>query len=224
MIHYETQTLDLADEDRVQTAVVGLRYTGVNSTASPQRPRDYGGWPGRSSFQGGSIAETDDEGAIREREPGNLQIGIVPDTIDGETVDGGSLSGLENLSDFEVIYDPEAIATAILEDNYLPPDAFGGERTSPNYDVRERLFDHLKTTTDGRHRWLRNCGSTATSQLLDTVVFIVLGFGVFPALGLGGHATTGWALVSIVAGQYVVKLGVAALDTIPFYIVTEGHE
>jgi len=87
-----------------------------------------------------------------------------------------------------------------------------------------RLFDRLKTRTDGRHRWLRNCGSTATSQLLDTAVFILLGFGVFPALGLGGHATSGWALVSIVAGQYVVKLGVAALDTIPFYVATEVVE
>jgi len=40
-------------------------------------------------------------------------------------------------------------------------------------------------------------------------------------LGLGGDPTWGWALVSIVVGQYITKLMVAAIDTVPFYIVTE---
>lgn len=83
-----------------------------------------------------------------------------------------------------------------------------------------RLFANLKSRTAGRHRWLRNCGSTAISQGADTVVFITLGFAIFPALGLGGEPTWGWALVSIVAGQYIVKLLVALLDTLPFYAVT----
>ena len=84
-----------------------------------------------------------------------------------------------------------------------------------------RLFANLKSRTAGRHRWLRNCGSTAISQGADTVVFITLGFAIFPALGLGGDPTWGWALVSIVVGQYLVKLLVALLDTLPFYVVTE---
>lgn len=84
-----------------------------------------------------------------------------------------------------------------------------------------RLFDHLRERTDGRHRWLRNCGSTFVSQLADTVVFIGLGFAIFPTLGLGGSPTWGWSLVSIIAGQYLFKLGLATLDTIPFYVVTE---
>ncbi len=84
-----------------------------------------------------------------------------------------------------------------------------------------RLFANLKSRTAGRHRWLRNCGSTAISQGADTVVFITLGFAIFPALGLGGDPTWGWALVSIVIGQYIVKLLVALIDTLPFYAVTE---
>ena len=84
-----------------------------------------------------------------------------------------------------------------------------------------RLFDRLRSLTAGKHRWLRNCGSTMTSQLADTMVFIGLGFAVFPFLGLGGDATWGWELVTIIIGQYVFKLGVAIADTIPFYIVTE---
>lgn len=84
-----------------------------------------------------------------------------------------------------------------------------------------RLFSNLKARTAGRHRWIRNCGSTAVSQGVDTVVFITLGFAIFPALGLGGDPTWGWALASIVLGQYVVKLLVAAIDTVPFYAITE---
>ena len=84
-----------------------------------------------------------------------------------------------------------------------------------------RLFANLKNRTAGRYRWLRNCGSTAISQGVDTVIFITLGFAIFPALGLGGDPTWGWALASIVTGQYIVKLLVALIDTLPFYAVTE---
>ncbi|MCL9814046.1 queuosine precursor transporter [Natranaeroarchaeum aerophilus] len=84
-----------------------------------------------------------------------------------------------------------------------------------------RLFSELKQRTAGRYRWVRNCGSTAVSQGVDTVVFITLGFAIFPALGLGGDPQWGWALASIVLGQYLVKLLVAAIDTVPFYAVTE---
>jgi len=83
------------------------------------------------------------------------------------------------------------------------------------------LFANLKARTAGKYRWLRNCGSTAVSQAVDTVIFISLGFAIFPALGLGGDPTWGWALVSIVVGQYIVKLLVAVIDTVPFYVVTE---
>lgn len=83
------------------------------------------------------------------------------------------------------------------------------------------LFANLKNRTAGKYRWLRNCGSTSISQAIDTIVFITLGFAVFPAMGLGGDPTWGWGLVSIVVGQYIVKLIVALIDTVPFYAVTE---
>ena len=60
-----------------------------------------------------------------------------------------------------------------------------------------RLFSSLKSRTAGRHRWIRNCGSTAVSQGADTLVFITLGFAIFPAIGLGGDPMWGWALVSM---------------------------
>jgi uncharacterized integral membrane protein (TIGR00697 family) len=90
---------------------------------------------------------------------------------------------------------------------------------SQHLDVR--LFDGLRRRTQGRHRWIRNCGSTGISQAVDTVLFISLAFAIFPALGLGGTATWGWDLATIIAGQYIVKLAVATLDTPVFYLVTE---
>jgi len=143
MLHAEQQTLDLEGEDRTETIVVGLRYTGTDAVESPQRPRQSGGWPGRAAFQGGTVSKTDDDGRVRERDPGPIQIGIVPDTIDNESVEGGTLPGLENLPDFEVIYDPAELAAAILEANYLPPSAFGGNETPPDYAIRERVFEAL---------------------------------------------------------------------------------
>jgi len=143
MIHAEDQTLDLEQDERVETVVAGLRYTGTKSTVPATRPRDQGGWPGRAAFQGGPVVERDDDGIVREREPGPIQIGVIPDWIDSDTVEGGTLPGLENLSDFEVIYDPARLGEAILEANYLPSMVFGGPETPPEYAVREEVFAAL---------------------------------------------------------------------------------
>ena len=63
------------------------------------------------------------------------------------------------------------------------------------------LFHIIKHRTNDKHLWLRNNASTAISQLLDSVVFIVIAFyGVMPI----------WPLIF---GQWVVKLIIAAIDT-----------
>lgn len=90
---------------------------------------------------------------------------------------------------------------------------------SQQLDVR--LFARIQAWTEGRHRWLRNCGSTAVSQAVDTVLFISLGFAVFPLLQTGSTELWGTALLLTIVGQYVVKLAVAVLDTPVFYLVTE---
>jgi len=77
------------------------------------------------------------------------------------------------------------------------------------------LFDRLRTRTNGRHKWLRNCGSTGVSQGIDTVVFISIAFaGTMP---LEAFALT-------IVGQYIVKLVVAGLDTPVFYAVTVARK
>lgn len=84
------------------------------------------------------------------------------------------------------------------------------------------LFASLMDLTDGNHKWLRNCGSTITSQAVDTTLFVGLGFGLLPLLGFGGTAQTGLQLVSIIIGQYVVKVIVSLIDTIPFYLLSKN--
>lgn len=64
-----------------------------------------------------------------------------------------------------------------------------------------------------RQRWLWNNGSTMTSQIIDTVIFIGIGFGV-------GLRMTGGELIGLMVGQYCVKFCLALLDTPIFYLLT----
>lgn len=88
---------------------------------------------------------------------------------------------------------------------------------SQNVDVS--VFHRLREYTDGRHKWLRNLGSTGVSQLLDTSVFIVLAFVFLPSV-MGGTTTPLAVIPGMIVGQYVVKLVVAVLDTPIFYLIS----
>ncbi len=64
-------------------------------------------------------------------------------------------------------------------------------------------FHFWRRLTTERYLWLRNNASTVVSQLLDSVVFITIAFyGTMP-------------LAPLIVGQWVVKVGIALLDT-PF--------
>ena len=72
---------------------------------------------------------------------------------------------------------------------------------SQTHDVYAYHF--FRRISKGKYMWLRNNASTMLSQLIDTTVFITLAFyGVAP-------------LLSLIAGQYILKLLIALLDT-PF--------
>ncbi|AIY89659.1 queuosine precursor transporter [Geoglobus acetivorans] len=69
------------------------------------------------------------------------------------------------------------------------------------------VFHYIRQKTGRRHLWIRNNVSTAISQFIDTAIFITIAFyGVAPVLEL-------------IAGQYVLKLIIALLDT-PFLYIT----
>ncbi|MFB6205178.1 MAG: queuosine precursor transporter [Haloglomus sp.] len=91
---------------------------------------------------------------------------------------------------------------------------------SQNWDVL--VFHRIREYTGGEALWLRNIGSTATSQAIDTVIFVGVAFYVLP--GAGVNPQLGLPLAGVVAlmlGQYLVKLLVALLDT-PFVYLVVG--
>jgi uncharacterized integral membrane protein (TIGR00697 family) len=83
---------------------------------------------------------------------------------------------------------------------------------SQNCDVI--LFHWIRDYTDGEALWLRNIGSTITSQLIDTVVFISISFIFFQGVPLS-------QAIGLIIGQYIIKLAIAAIDT-PVVYATVG--
>ena len=76
------------------------------------------------------------------------------------------------------------------------------------------LFHMWKRLTRGKHLWLRNNGSTMISQLVDATAVIFITFWV-PFVH--GERTLA-AMLALVGSNYLFKVVVAALDTIPFYL------
>jgi uncharacterized integral membrane protein (TIGR00697 family) len=88
---------------------------------------------------------------------------------------------------------------------------------SQNWDVL--AFDWIRERTGGEYLWARNIGSTASSQAIDTVIFVVLAFGILPR-GIDVGPVTGWDLVfELIVGQYLLKLLIALLDTPVVYAI-----
>lgn len=90
---------------------------------------------------------------------------------------------------------------------------------SQNWDVI--AFHAIREYTGGAHLWLRNIASTATSQAIDTVLFVSIGFFLAPVLLGIGNPIPFEILVGLVIGQYLLKLAIAILDT-PFVYVVVG--
>jgi uncharacterized integral membrane protein (TIGR00697 family) len=91
--------------------------------------------------------------------------------------------------------------------------SMGAYLVSQNLDVF--TFHWLRDRTEGRKLWLRNLGSTATSQAVDTVIFIAIAFVAFQGMAVD-------EAVGLMIGQYLVKLAVAGLDT-PFVYAVVGY-
>lgn len=66
------------------------------------------------------------------------------------------------------------------------------------------IFNTIKEKMQGKHLWVRNNTSTIFSQGIDTVIFISLAFWGYMPLS---------ALLAMMGWQYVVKVGIAVVDT-----------
>jgi uncharacterized integral membrane protein (TIGR00697 family) len=114
---------------------------------------------------------------------------------------------------------PDTFATVLGSSTNIVIASLAAYLVSQNWDVL--VFHYLRDVTDGAHLWLRNIGSTATSQLLDTAIFVGLGFYLVPlALGTGDPLPLA-VIASLLVGQYLLKLAIALIDT-PFVYLTVG--
>jgi uncharacterized integral membrane protein (TIGR00697 family) len=88
---------------------------------------------------------------------------------------------------------------------------------SQNWDVL--VFHKIREFTGQGQLWLRNLASTASSQAIDTVIFVGIAFYLAPTLlGVGSALPTN-VLIGLIAGQYLLKLLIAVVDTPVVYLV-----
>jgi uncharacterized integral membrane protein (TIGR00697 family) len=79
------------------------------------------------------------------------------------------------------------------------------------------IKDHLP------YRPTRNIGSTVLSQLLDTTLFTLLAFNLLPLL-LGGTRLPLVTLTTIIITEWIIKSGIAVLDTPIFMVATNDSD
>ena len=84
------------------------------------------------------------------------------------------------------------------------------------HKIRDKFIAKHGSTDGGR--WIWNNASTMTSQIIDTVLFIGISFGI----GFGWFFDRAmWpSLFAMMLGQYALKFILAALDTPFFYLLT----
>lgn len=87
--------------------------------------------------------------------------------------------------------------------------------------VDVHIFHLIRKLTKGKMLWLRNNGSTLTSQMVDSIAVVSITFlYARKAIPIQPGETVAHALIILILSNYIFKLVSALLDTIPFYIGT----
>lgn len=86
------------------------------------------------------------------------------------------------------------------------------------HTIRDKYVKKHGSTKGGK--WIWNNVSTCTSQLLDSVIYVLIAFG-FGFGWLFDSAMHG-TMVGMIIGQFLVKAAIALLDTPVFYLCTRG--
>jgi hypothetical protein len=109
--------------------------------------------------------------------------------------------------------DPAMFATVLGASTNIVVGSLVAYVVSQNWDVV--VFHAIRDRTGEKYLWLRNIASTATSQAIDTVLFVGIAFFVAPTLLGTGQALPQPVIVALIVGQYLLKLLIALVDT-PF--------
>lgn len=88
--------------------------------------------------------------------------------------------------------------------------------------VDVQVFHLLKRITKGRMLWLRNNGSTLTSQLVDSLAVILITYFFTNAIHIQPGETVAHGLFILIMSNYLFKVVAALVDTLPFYLGTRA--
>ncbi len=80
------------------------------------------------------------------------------------------------------------------------------------------IFHFFKKATRGKYLWLRNNGSTLTSQMVDSLAVVLITYFFTHSQLVQEGQEVFPALVVLILSNYIFKMIAALLDTIPFYI------
>jgi uncharacterized integral membrane protein (TIGR00697 family) len=86
--------------------------------------------------------------------------------------------------------------------------------------VDVQIFHLLKKLTKGKALWLRNNGSTLTSQMVDSLAVILITYFFSNAITITPGETVVHGLMILILSNYVFKMTAALVDTLPFYLGT----
>ena len=113
--------------------------------------------------------------------------------------------------------DPDLFAQVLAPGTNIVLGGLLAYLVSQNWDVL--VFHRIREKTGGGRLWARNLGSTASSQAIDTVIFILVAFSLAPTLLEIGVALPVEELLALIVGQYLIKLLIAFADTPVVYAV-----
>ena len=88
------------------------------------------------------------------------------------------------------------------------------------HKIRDAWIKKHGTTKGGK--WLWNNGSTITSQLIDSILYASIAFGI--GFGWLGDSSMHAALFNMILAQWIIKLILALIDTPFFYLLTRRSE
>ncbi|WP_290817809.1 queuosine precursor transporter [Halovivax sp.] len=113
--------------------------------------------------------------------------------------------------------DPDAFASVLGASTNIVAGSLLAYLVSQNWDVI--AFHRIRDYTGPDRLWLRNVGSTATSQAIDTVIFVSVAFFLAPLVFGVGPVLPGAVLLQLIVGQYLLKLAIAVVDTPFVYLI-----
>ncbi len=83
------------------------------------------------------------------------------------------------------------------------------------------VFHYIKDKTRGKHLWLRNNGSTLTSQMVDSIAVILITHYYARALPVDPSRSLAEQLLIFILSGYLFKMSAAMLDTVPCYLAVK---